>query len=50
MDIPPTKAGISHSRETNFKLHDITQNLPLLEGIASVFIEANKSNQNNFIT
>ena len=49
-NIPPTKAGISQSRDTNFRLHNTTRDLPLSEGIASVFVQANKSNQTNFRT
>ena len=48
MNIPPTKAGISQNRDSAFRLHDTIQNLSLFEGFASVFIQANKSNQTNF--
>jgi hypothetical protein len=33
MNIPATKAGISQSRDTNFRLHNATQDLPLLEAL-----------------
>jgi hypothetical protein len=50
MNIPPTKAGNFQSVDTNCRLHNTTQDLPLLEGIAPVVVQANKSNQTNFRT